>query len=223
MTQIPVRIKVRCAGCRSGFRLSQEQYHELLKQSRVGLLCPHCGKDFEYNPVATSESKEWGVRSEAKSHSPFTPLPEALPVSAFDYPPPPFAPLGVGTAVVHATPPPFAPLTGNAFAAAPAAPFPHGAPVPSGGEATKLTLNERWKKLPPWVQWTAIGILVVVMAVIIFAIPTGGGSGSPEVEKSKAVEHTPTSAEKKTVAREKVESDAPKAESRTPKSEQKRP
>jgi hypothetical protein len=66
---------------------------------------------------------------------------------------------------------------------APAPAFAQAASAPTGGETQKLTLNERWKQLPPWVQWMVIGVFIVVLGVIIFAMPTGGGNTSPEPEK----------------------------------------
>jgi hypothetical protein len=57
-----------------------------------------------------------------------------------------------------------------------------------------LTLNDRWKRLPPWVQWTVIGVLVVVMAVVIFAIPTGGGA--PNTAPATGGERRPAEPEK---------------------------
>ncbi|HZV06356.1 MAG TPA: hypothetical protein VE999_14850 [Gemmataceae bacterium] len=185
MTQVPIRIKVRCTSCRTSFRLSQEQYRELVKRSRVDLDCPHCGSGFEYSPLTAVVATSPPVRS--RPHRPeaevvLEPAPEPLapmappPAPAPQFPPPPFAPLAAGTpATANAAPPPFAPLAGMPAAPAQAASFPQRASAPTGGETKKLTLNERWKQLPPWVQWMVIGVLIVILAVIIFAMPTGGG------------------------------------------------
>ena len=208
MTPIQVRIRVRCTSCDMPFRLSQEQYRELVKRSRVALNCPHCAHGFEYSPLVASAKKKPAppVRpSRAKGEAKAQPLaaaslvvpPIAAAPAAPAFPPPPFAPLGGGKPEPsNATPPPFAPLGGSPLLPMPAAPFPQGTAAPSGGETKKLTVNERWKQLPPWVQWTAIGVLVVVMAVVIFAIPTGGASVSPEPETPRAREHHQDRAEK---------------------------
>ena len=204
MTPIQVRIRVRCTSCDMPFRLSQEQYRELVKRSRVALNCPHCAHGFEYSPLVASAKKKPAppVRpSRAKGEAKAQPIaaaslvvpPIAAAPAAPAFPPPPFAPLGGGKPEPsNATPPPFAPLGGSPLLPMPAAPFPQGTAAPSGGETKKLTVNERWKQLPPWVQWTAIGVLVVVMAVVIFAIPTGGASVSPEPETPRRANITRT-------------------------------
>jgi hypothetical protein len=187
MTTIPVRVQVRCVSCFTPFRLDQEQYRELVKRSRLALVCPHCGHSFDYSLVAANAApppRPARVQTDDEPAPPPMPAVAAqTPVPAF--PPPPFAPLkGAMPVAANAAPPAFAPLGGGPNNPMPAAPFPQGPAVPAGSEAKKLTLNERWKQLPPWVQWTAISVLVVVLAVVIFAMPTGGGSSQPEAPKS---------------------------------------
>lgn len=199
MTQIPVRIKVTCSSCRTGFRLNQEQYRELIKRSRVALKCPHCANDFAYSPVARERAanpepppkprrEEASTRAEpipARGTSELPPV--AGPSSAAEFPPPPFAPLNGGTpAPAKAVSPPFAPFTPLAAASSP-----QSAAAPAGEEAKKLTLNDRWKQLPPWVQWTVIGVLIVILAIIIFAMPTGGGNAPPQTEPRPSREPSP--------------------------------
>jgi hypothetical protein len=77
-----------------------------------------------------------------------------------------------------------------------AASFPRAASTSTGGEAKKLTLNERFKQLPPWVQWAVIGVFVVVLGIVIFALPTGGGNAPTETEKQKSTERSAPNAEK---------------------------
>jgi hypothetical protein len=214
MTQFPVQIKVRCVSCKTKFRLSEEQYREMLKLSRVELLCPHCGNNFEYTPLTAGVAANPPARSRAhRPEAEVIPEPEpappapmdpplATPVSARDFPPPPFAPLGGGAPAANVPPPPFAPLGGVPFSPAPAASFPQAAPTPSAGEAKKLTLNERWKQLSPAKQWTVIGVIVVVLAAIIFALPTGS---APETAAPKATEQPAPKAQKKADESEKPE------------------
>lgn len=216
MTRIPTPIKVNCVSCRTAVRLTQEQYHELLKRSRVALTCPHCGHGFDYNLLTASSTAEPEPSPRPRRTQPEAPSPSArarssaersppaedTPVSAPDFPPPPFAPLGVGKpAPFQVEPPPFEPINGATPAPKPAAPFPSGSPTPFGEDAKKLTLNDRWKKLPLWVQWTVIGVMIVVLGVIIFAMPTGGGNAPAEPETSRSHKQSHEKSKKKASAK----------------------
>jgi hypothetical protein len=58
--------------------------------------------------------------------------------------------------------------------------------------AKPLTLNERWKRLPQWKQWVVVGLAVVVLAIVIFAVPVGdSGSGAPETAAPNAGDSRP--------------------------------
>jgi hypothetical protein len=195
-----VRIKVKCEACRGGFVLSQEQYQFLIKRSQLSLKCPHCAHHFVYRATtvrakgnASTSAQQRPVEVEASAGVdllPLEPIVQAQPASP-EFPPPPFAPLALGAAMPEkAVPPPFA-----ALGAGPASPVGAAAPrqeaaAPAGSEAKKLTLNERFKRLPTWAQAVVAGLIVVILAAAILAIPTGGAeenpTGSTAARESKA-------------------------------------
>jgi len=199
MNQKAVRIKLRCESCRAPACLTPEQYRTLVKGCQLALLCPRCAHQFVFNPTMFRARKAAALarKSPAKvvRESGPAPLSRTTParVSAPVFPPPPFAPLGVGpaTPVSARTPtPPFAPMGGGP--SAPAATPPQRTEVPTGSAAKPFSLNERWKRLPQWKQWVAVGLAVVVLAVVIFAAPVGGsGSVAPETETPKAADTPP--------------------------------
>jgi len=92
-------------------------------------------------------------------------------------------------------------MDGAPSAPKPAAAFPSGTPASFGEDGKKLTLNDRWKQLPQWVQWTVIGVMIVILGIIIFAMPTGGGNAPAEPETPKARKQHHEKSEKKTPAK----------------------
>ena len=190
MTRKLVRIKVKCEACRTGFVLSQAQYQFLLKRSQLSLQCPHCGHHFVYRATTVrskANSAEFApprpAEVEASAGIAMLPLEPIVPAQPAvpDFPPPPFAPLAVGTAAPEmAAQPPFVSL-GAAPASPPPAASSRAEPAASdGNNAKKLTLNERFKRLPAWQQWLVIGVAVVLIAIVMFSMPRAdSGDGTP--------------------------------------------
>lgn len=186
-----VRIKVKCEACRAAFVLSQEQYQILIKRSQLSLKCPHCAHRFVYRATtvrtkgrAAERAPEHPVEMEASPGVELLPLEPIVPAqpAALEFPPPPFTPLALGApGPEKAPPPPFASL-GAGPASPVAAAAPRQEPAASAGyEATKPSLSERFKRLPAWQQWVIIGVVVVFLGVVIFALPVGGGgTGTPD-------------------------------------------
>jgi hypothetical protein len=201
MNQKAVRIKVRCESCRATAFLTPEHYRTLVKGSQLALLCPHCAHQFVFSPTGFRARKAAALarKSPAEVVRDSDPVPLSPPaparVSAPAFPPPPFAPLGVGAATpvsARAPAPPFAPMGGGPSAPAPAAPPPQRAEVPTGSEPKQLTVNQHWKRLPQWQQWVVVSLTVVAFAIVIFAVPVGGsGSGAPETAAPKAADTRP--------------------------------
>jgi hypothetical protein len=194
-----VRIKLRCGSCQATAFLPPEHYRTLVKGSQLSLFCPHCAHQLVFNPTGFRARKAAALarKSPAEPGHSRDPVPLSRPaparVSAPAFPPPPFAPLGVGpaTPVSARTPtPPFAPMGGGP--SVPAAPSPQRAEDPTGSEAKPLTLNERWKRLPQWQQWVFVGLTIVVLAIVIFALPQGGsGTGAAETAAPKPADTRP--------------------------------
>jgi hypothetical protein len=204
MTSKPIRIKVKCDACSAALILKPEQYKHLIKRSQISLTCPQCSHRFVYQAMTVRTRKRTArtapqspveVMAGAVEEPPRPPAPARNP--ALEFPPPPFAPLGLGAA----TPAPeMAPAPCFAqLGAGPAAPTVQEAVLPAAaGSAArgtkKPTLNERFKSLPNWVQWLVIGLVILVLAVVIFALPVGGsGGGTPEngAIKNQAVQPAP--------------------------------
>jgi hypothetical protein len=202
MTQNPMRIKLRCESCRAPAFLNSEHYRTLVKGSELALFCPHCAHQFVFHPT-----RNRGVKvARLDRMSPEEAVPDSAPVplsppapaqvSAPVFPPPPFALLSVGAASpVSATAPapPFAPMGGGPSATAPVVSPPQGNEVVTRSDAKRLTLKERWKRLPPWQQWLAVGLAIVVLAVLMFSTPGGGsGRGAPEAAAPEAADSRPS-------------------------------
>jgi hypothetical protein len=199
MTHNIVRVKVRCKSCRRVAQLTPEQYKVLLKGEQLSLSCPRCGHQFVFS--AMDSSKE--IPALAPPAPPETkaitapqtkeiPVPPPAPVPAPIYEPPPFAPLQVGgpaPAAANTPAPHFPPLGDHSPEPAPrATKAPKAKSAPASGEQ-KLSFNDRFKRLPQWVQWLIVVLLIVVVGAIVLNIPMGG-SGSKSTEAAPAKQST---------------------------------
>jgi hypothetical protein len=196
MSENFVRVRVRCKSCRHASLLSPDHYKLLVRGSRLELYCPRCARPLAFDPLGATTPKPVSRAAQpsavdappcvaAKQETP----PPAPAAPAF--PPPPFAPLGAPAAnplPTGAAAPAFAPLGTGPSAPAPFAFAAQAGAVAPAGETTKLTLNDRWKRLPSWAQWLVIGAVIVVLAVVIFAMPTGGSNNQEPAEGTRTTQ-----------------------------------
>ena len=193
MTENFVRVRVRCKSCRHASLLSPDHYKLLVRGSRLELYCPRCARALAFDPLGggvkpTSPAVSQPVAAETKvelsAAAPARPTSPAAPA----FPPPPFAPLGAPAAnplPTGAAAPAFALLGAGPSAPAPVALAAQGGAVVPKGATNKCTLNDRWKRLPSWAQWLVIGAVVVILAVVIFAMPAGGSNNQAPAEDAR--------------------------------------
>jgi hypothetical protein len=190
MSQEMVRVKVRCHSCRTVAQLTPEHYRALVRGEEVSLSCPRCNHQFTFSAMGPARRANVDYAPPVVVPEP-EPPPAPAPVPSPAFPPPPFALLRLGDEmpVPANAPAPQFPLLGEAAQEmAPVAPHPSPYPAPvmrkgreevrTAGSGEKVSFNERWKRLPPWVQWTVVGVMILVLGVIILALPSGGSNNA---------------------------------------------